>query len=62
MVKNIFEKPSNKKEKPKLREDNLNERKNNSNSFMKIEDVIIDQEFKNEIKNDELLGLASNNS
>lgn len=62
LVKNIFEKPSNKKEKPKLREDNLNERKNNSNSFMKIEDVIIDQEFKNEIKNDELLGLASNNS
>ena len=31
------------------------------NSFKKIEDVIIDQNFKNEIKNDEFLGLTTNN-
>ena len=34
----------------------------NNNSFKKIEDVIIDQNFKNEIKKDELLGITSNNT
>ena len=40
----------------------IDEKKINNNSFKKIEDVIIDQNFKNEIKNDELIGVTSNNS
>ena len=47
------------KEKLTLNEEN---KKINNNSFKKIEDVIIDQNFKNEIKKDELLGISSNNS
>ena len=55
--KDYFEKQINKNEKIKLNEENIN-----NNSFKKIEDVIIDQNFKNKIKNDEFLGLTSNNS
>ncbi len=55
--KNLSEINIYKNEKLKLRENNLN-----NNSFKKIEDVIIDQNFKNEIKNDEFLGLTSNNT
>lgn len=55
--KNFFEKQIYKNEKLKLSEENIN-----NNSFKKIEDVIIDQNFKNKIKNDEFLGIMSNNS
>ena len=55
--KNIFEKQIYKNEKLKLSEENIN-----NNSFKRIEDVIIDQNFKNKIKNDEFLGITSNNS
>ena len=54
----LFINHNNKKEKIKVE----NVRNINNNSFKKIEDVIIDQNFKNEIKNDELLGISSNNS
>ena len=57
--KNLFDKSvKNISIKPKMQEDiNIN-----NTSFKKIEDVIIDQNFKNEIKNDELIGFTSNNS
>jgi hypothetical protein len=55
--KNLFDKSvKNISIKPKMQEDI------NNTSFKKIEDVIIDQNFKNEIKNDELIGFTSNNS
>ena len=58
--KNLFDKTVKKfpVSKPKLQE----EKNLNNTSFKKIEDVIIDQNFKNEIKKDELLGFTSNNS
>ena len=55
--KNHFHSQNGDKEKTKI-----DEKKINNNSFKKIEDVIIDQNFKNEIKNDELIGVTSNNS
>ena len=59
LTRNFIEKKNIKKEKLTLNEEN---KKIINNSFKKIEDVIIDQNFKNEIKKDELLGISSNNS
>ena len=55
---NLFIGQNNIKEKLKVQK----VRNINNNSFKKIEDVIIDQNFKNEIKKDELLGFTSNNT
>ena len=53
-TKNLFMKQNNKRQK------SVDEKNINSNSLRKIEEVIIDQNFKNKIKNDELIGITSN--
>ena len=65
--KNLFWTQNEKKEKEKEQEKKNIEKKLmqenlNNNSFKKIEDVIIDQNFKNEIKNDEFLASTNNNN
>ena len=69
--KNLFWTQNEKKEKEKEKEKekgkkNIEKKINyenlNNNSFKKIEDVIIDQNFKNEIKNDEFLASTNNNN
>ena len=63
--KNLFWTQNERKEKEKEKNNikkNLNQENLNNNSFKKIEDVIIDQNFKNEIKNDEFLASTNNNN
>ena len=65
LTPNFIEKQNTKNPKTNVKEkitSNEENTKINNNSFKKIEDVIIDQNFKNEIKKDELLGISSHNS
>ena len=54
---NLFVNKNEGKEKSQTNEKNIN-----SNSLKKIEEMIIDQNFKNEIKNDEIIRVSSHNS
>ena len=63
--KNLFWTQNEKQEKEKEKENiekKIKQENLNNNSFKKIEDVIIDQNFKNEIKNDEFLASTNNNN
>jgi hypothetical protein len=55
-TKNLFMKQNDAKQR------SIDEKNINSNSLRKIEEVIIDQNFKNKIKNDELIGITSSNT